>query len=64
MRMMDDASYIAYRQKTAKPQDWPEDFAHGNGFYLCICAKCAAQFTGHKRRTVCRLCVTPTEPTR
>lgn len=37
--------------------DWPEDFGHENGNYWCICANCHANFTGHKRRVVCKECV-------
>lgn len=36
--------------------DWPEDFSHENGNYWCICSLCHANFTGHKRRLVCKAC--------
>ena len=37
-------------------RDWHEDAAHENGSYFCICIECGEQFTGHKRRVVCRTC--------
>lgn len=42
----------------AGPGDWPEDFAHDNGRYLCTCCGCHRQFTGYKRRVVCKVCAT------
>lgn len=38
-------------------RSWPEDFALEDGQYTNICWRCEFQFTGHKRRMVCRLCV-------
>jgi hypothetical protein len=38
------------------PRDWPEDAAHENGRYYCICIYCTKVFTGRKRRIVCKLC--------
>lgn len=43
-------------QKLAEPQDWPDDFPHENGIYMCTCAECGGEFTGHKRRLQCKLC--------
>ncbi len=37
---------------TANPFDWPEDF----GLYSCHCVECEKEFTGHKRRVVCKAC--------
>jgi hypothetical protein len=37
-------------------RDWPEDSSHENGNYLCHCSACQHDFTGHKRRTLCRVC--------
>lgn len=37
-------------------RSWPEDFAHENGCYCCKCLVCDKDFTGHKRRVVCRQC--------
>jgi len=37
-------------------RDWPEDFAHENGIYLCTCSICSHTFTGHKRRVICKVC--------
>ncbi len=36
--------------------DWPEDFSHENGNYMCQCCICKATFVGHKRRVICKLC--------
>ena len=36
--------------------DWPEDAAHENGNYMCMCSHCGAQFIGHKRRVTCKTC--------
>lgn len=41
-----------------RPQDWPEDAGHENGAYSCKCAACFQEFTGHKRRVVCKECAT------
>jgi hypothetical protein len=38
-------------------RDWPGDFSHENGNYPCHCCWCFNEFTGHKRRVVCRQCV-------
>lgn len=39
-------------------RDWKEDFSHENGNYLCKCCLCKNYFYGHKRRPVCKLCLT------
>jgi hypothetical protein len=36
--------------------DWPEDFAHDNGNYMCHCVTCLNYFTGYKRRIICKVC--------
>jgi hypothetical protein len=41
------------------PRDWPEDWSHENGRYLCLCVNCETQFYGHKRRVVCKVCAQP-----
>ena len=46
-------------QKHIADRDWPEDFAHENGNYLCLCCLCKETFAGHKRRIVCKLCDQP-----
>ena len=51
-----DAVKDAVFASMAKPGDWPEDFGHENGQYLCSCVHCERVFTGHKRRVVCKLC--------
>lgn len=38
--------------------DWPEDFDHEDGRYLCKCIECGDLFTGHKRRHLCKACET------
>lgn len=43
---------------TESERDWTEDFGHENGRYICRCFKCNAQFYGHKRRVMCRICHT------
>jgi len=37
-------------------RDYPEDFDKENGLYLCKCSCCGREFTGHKRRVLCKLC--------
>lgn len=38
--------------------DWPEDSHLENGNYTSLCALCGESFTGHKRRFVCKVCMT------
>lgn len=53
------AKSVAAMVASAKDADWPEDFAHDNGMYLCRCrGGCGVQFIGHKRRMTCRVCAT------
>ena len=40
-----------------KEQDWIEDFHLENGCYFHICFECLSQFTGHKRRVICKTCL-------
>lgn len=40
-----------------KRGDWPEDFTHENGNYMCNCCECGKIFMGHKRRVACKICV-------
>lgn len=42
----------------SNPRDWSEDFNHENGNYQNLCYNCQKTFIGHKRRVVCKLCVT------
>lgn len=37
-------------------RDWPEDFPHENGNYVCRCVTCKQNFIGHKRRVQCKAC--------
>lgn len=41
-------------------RNWPADFAHENGCYICRCCDCGEEFVGHKRRVVCRACADAT----
>lgn len=47
---------IARAQSGQPARDWPEDAAHDNGQYQCICATCGTSFVGHKRRVWCKAC--------
>ena len=42
--------------QTHASRDWAEDFDHENGCYSCLCSICKQEFTGHKRRVVCKGC--------
>ena len=37
-------------------RDFPEDAKEENGNYCCHCVSCNRDFTGHKRRVLCRVC--------
>lgn len=43
-------------------KDWPEDASHENGNYFNMCSVCEEQFTGHKRRMICKQCATTQTP--
>lgn len=45
------------RDSTHDERSWPEDASHENGNYYCLCGECGRQFTGHKRRGLCKVCV-------
>lgn len=47
---------FAMIEQTAR--DFPEDMAHENGNYLCLCVHCHEPFTGYKRRICCKVCET------
>ncbi len=40
------------------PEDWEEDKDLENGNYSCLCRQCGCEFTGHKRRIICKKCAT------
>lgn len=40
-------------------RDWPEDFQHENGNYICFCVNCGNTFFGYKRRMICKTCTKP-----
>ena len=40
------------------PKNWIEDMPHENGNYINACKRCGAYFIGHKRRIICKECVT------
>lgn len=37
-------------------RDWPVDRYLDNGNYTCWCHRCEKEFTGYKRRKICRRC--------
>lgn len=39
-------------------RDWTEDFEYENGMYRNKCIKCEHEFTGYKRRLICKICAT------
>jgi hypothetical protein len=47
--------------KLAGPKDWPQDFSHENGNYMCRCVFCKGNLIGHKRCVVCRECTMEAE---
>jgi hypothetical protein len=53
---------LRLRPVTDPARNWPEDFSQENGNYLCLCISCSEAFVGHKRRVVCRQCVTKLKP--
>lgn len=53
---------LAEQPNPSRPRDWPEDFPHDNGMYMCKCSVCGEQFTGHKRRVVCKVCANKPKP--
>lgn len=50
------AGFKLLKDTTYEERSWPEDAAHENGNYSCCCVICLRQFTGHKRRVVCKVC--------
>lgn len=50
-------------RKPDAERDWPEDFAHENGRYLCGCLSCGNRFYGYKRRMCCKVCATAIQAT-
>ena len=48
--------YRILKDSTYKERAWVEDYKHENGNYFNTCAYCGRQFTGHKRRVVCKVC--------
>lgn len=46
---------------TYSERDWPEDFPHDNGNYVCKCSICHRHFFGYKRRLVCKICSVPND---
>jgi hypothetical protein len=45
-----------HRPSAPQDRDWPEDFEHENGNYICRCVGCKQLFVGHKRRVECKVC--------
>lgn len=46
----------SYTKGGVSERDWPEDFQHENGQYMCRCHKCENTFIGYKRRVTCKVC--------
>ena len=50
--------YKLLKDTTHAERSWDEDKTHENGNYNCICCHCGRIFTGHKRRVICKACIT------
>lgn len=50
------------KDSTHEERSWPEDASHENGSYYNTCCNCGRQFTGHKRRVICRVCDAAPQP--
>ena len=48
--------YKLLRSTTHEERSFPEDATSDNGSYYNTCCECGRQFTGHKRRIVCKVC--------
>lgn len=46
----------SYMKGGVSERDWPEDFQHENGQYMCRCHECENTFIGYKRRVTCKAC--------
>lgn len=46
--------------KFDSPKNYKEDYTKDNG-YICKCYTCREHFYGHKRRTICKECITEQE---
>lgn len=44
------------KDSTHDERSWPEDYSHENGCYSNTCVNCLRNFTGYKRRAVCKVC--------
>lgn len=53
----DTFAYAPISVSADSTRDWTEDFSHENGQYQRTCKSCGELFIGHKRRLVCRKCV-------
>lgn len=49
--------YQLLRNSTHEERSFPEDATHENGSYYNKCHICLRQFTGHKRRITCKVCM-------
>lgn len=61
---MSESEQKFYQQSPIQGVDWPEDFDHENGNYMCECCVCHDNFYGHKRRVICKKCATKPEEQR
>ena len=62
--MNDENTLLQALRNRASDSDWPEDYDDDNGFYYNICNLCGVDFTGHKRRVICRNATIPKPPRR
>ena len=51
-----ESDWKLLQDTTHGQRSWPEDKNHENGNYYVECCICLRNFTGHKRRNVCRVC--------
>lgn len=51
------------RDTTHDERSYPEDQVHENGWYYNTCIHCLRQFSGHKRRGICKVCSAPSSVT-
>lgn len=54
--------YKLLKNTTHEERSYPEDASHENGNYFNVCHECLREFTGHKRRGICRACAAPKGP--
>ena len=55
------SDFTPYPELVKSKKSYQEDFTHENGNYFCLCLRCGSQFLGHKRRSICKECLTPSK---